>query len=199
VIPTDARCPDCGSLVRDGMAWCTLCHADLRSPEEKEAARLESSLVLVSGTGGIGSSGPAADEQLPAAADPADAAPVSSRGRHARPSSTTQLPAVLAVAPPAAAAALTHPAASSLDALQAATAAAAAESEAKLAELRQAGIDVDGMFQMLAADKSADPLTGFVQQRLGSKGSRAVAILVASAALTSLGILVMYVLGSVFG
>jgi len=195
-MPTDARCPDCGSLVRDQMAWCTLCHADLRSPEEKEAARLESALVLAAG-------GAARAGAVPVPADtgqdlpdtPASGSP-SPRGRHARPPSTVTLPAALTLAPTAAArtAAATVAAASS-----AAAAAAAAESEAKLAELREAGIDVDGMLQMLAADKAHDPLTGFVNDRLGSKGSRAIVILVASAVLTSLGILVMFVLGSVFG
>ena len=26
------RCPQCGALLRDDAAWCTLCHADLRPP-----------------------------------------------------------------------------------------------------------------------------------------------------------------------
>jgi len=197
-MPTDARCPDCGSLVRDQMAWCTLCHADLRSPEDKEAARLESALVLAAGSG-------ARDGAPPGLADPGfdllDVAGTSvapSRGRHARPSTAADLPAVLALAPAAPTAATTDLSAPAADAA-AATAAAAAESEAKLAELREAGIDVDGMLAMLAADKAHDPLTEFVNDRLGSKGSRAIVILVASAALTSVGILVMFVLGSVFG
>lgn len=77
--------------------------------------------------------------------------------------------------------------------------ASAAETEAKLHELLEAGIDVDAMLQVLAADKGADPLTGFVNDRLGSKGSRAIAIIVASTALTSLGILIMWALGTFFG
>ena len=203
-MPTDARCPDCGSLVRDQMAWCTLCHADLRSPEEKEAARLESALVLAAGGAARAGAVPVpADTGQDLSAAPASGSP-SPRGRHARPSSTVTLPAVLALAPTAAArtADASGPAtdpATVAAASAAASAAAAAESEAKLAELREAGIDVDGMLQMLAADKAHDPLTGFVNDRLGSKGSRAIVILVASAVLTSLGILVMFVLGSVFG
>jgi hypothetical protein len=184
VTPTDTRCPDCGSLVRAGMSWCTLCHADLRSEEEKEAARLEPSLLLVPGGADDLALTQSALTQS-ALAQSALAQSVPTRGRHARPSPTpaAELPLAL-VAAPGTAADPDGP---------------AAESEAKLAELREAGIDVEGMLQMLAADKGSDPLTGFVKERLGSKGSRAIAILLASAALTSLGILLMFVLGSIFG
>lgn len=206
--PTDTRCPDCGSLVRPGMSWCTLCHADLRSEEEKEAARLESSLLLVpsGATVTAGDDGIADDFATPTARSLAGSVPgagnaLPSRGRHARPSATPamELPPALIGTPGTPETATAPEGASAQLSAEAVAAAAAAESEAKLAELRQAGIDVDGMLQMLAADKGSDPLTGFVTERLGSKGSRAVAILIASVALTSIGILVMFVLGSVFG
>ncbi len=32
------RCPHCSSAIRPGAAWCSLCHADLRSDEERAAA-----------------------------------------------------------------------------------------------------------------------------------------------------------------
>jgi len=34
---TDARCPQCSAVVRAGSSWCTLCHADLRSAEQRAA------------------------------------------------------------------------------------------------------------------------------------------------------------------
>jgi hypothetical protein len=191
VTTTQTRCPECSSLVRPGMAWCTLCHADLRSEEEREAARAEADLVLAH-------SGASADEEDSAlVTDTApQAAPVASRGRHARPG-----PAV--VAPPAALPAATAGRTDvelDPDAAAAATAAAtAAETDAKLAELQAAGIDVESMIAMLAIDRRSDPVSTFVEQRLSTKGSRAIAIIVASVTLTSLGILSMYVLGTFFG
>jgi hypothetical protein len=179
------------------MSWCTLCHADLRSEEEKQAAMPEQALLLVPAAA-------AAEEQgVPQAAQATDH-PVVSRGRHARaaaPVADGSVPAALATAPSRPGATLDPAGVAALPDLSSDQVAAAlnAETEAKLAELREAGIDVDGMLQVLAADKDRDPLTGFVQQRLGSKGSRAIAILVASATLTALGILVMFALGSIFG
>jgi len=202
VTTADPRCPDCGSLVRTGMSWCTLCHADLRSQEEKDAARLESSLLLVAGGAQDTQDGAEVQELVSAhlGATSAAAGPTATaaaptgppRGRHARASAplATGVPLTSGEAGPAQA-----PTADlSFDAIAAAT---AAESEAKLAELREAGIDVDGMLAMLAADRGHDPLAGFVSERLGSKGSRAIVILVASAALTSIGVLVMFALGSI--
>ena len=203
--PTDPRCPDCGSLVRAGMGWCTLCHADLRTEQEKEAARVESSLALVAS--GAGLPAPPVGENASSAQSATDASTLSvaatpgvdssamagpGRGRHARATATSgdQMPA-------------DGPGPGELElagvelSAEDRAAATAAESEAKLAELRASGIDVDGMLAMLAADRGNDALTGFVKDRLDSKGSRAIAILVASAALTSLGILVMFALGSI--
>jgi hypothetical protein len=192
VTTTQARCPDCSSLVRPGMAWCTLCHADLRSDEEKAAAAAEASLVLAH-------SGGAESAEQADAADGTDApqvtqAPVASRGRHARPAPEAEaMPAVLAKLPAKLPADRIE-----LDA-DAAAVATAAETDAKLAELQAAGIDVDSMLAMLAIDKPRDPVTTFVEQRLSTKGSRAIAIIVASTTLTALCILVMFALGTFFG
>jgi len=36
-VTTEPRCPTCGSLVRPGADWCSLCHADLRPVAEAAA------------------------------------------------------------------------------------------------------------------------------------------------------------------
>ena len=195
---TPLRCPDCSSLVRAGSPWCSLCHADVRSDEEKEAARAETALlesavdptVLVALATGVEATATAAE------------AP---RGRHARPSTLplTALPLAADGPSRAGATALATAPGRRADTVADPTAddggpATSTETEDKIAELKQAGVDVDGMLQMLASTSGTDPLNGLVE-RLSSKGSRAVAVLVAAAALTVIGIALMFVLGTVFG
>jgi hypothetical protein len=185
VTTTELRCPECGSLVRAGVSWCSLCHADLRSDEEKEAARLEAEKLAGAGIsvpGALVVDSPA--EQVRAGAP--------TRGRHARPS--TSPTATLEHPAPR-----TAPAAAAESGELTATAPVPeAETEQKLAELQQAGIDVDGMLEMLASSTSADPLHGLVD-RISSKGSRAIAVIIASTALTAIGLGLMFVLGWIFG
>ncbi|MCW2543383.1 MAG: hypothetical protein JWM40_935 [Frankiales bacterium] len=37
-MPRHAACPACGAALRPGSPWCTLCYADLRTPEERPVA-----------------------------------------------------------------------------------------------------------------------------------------------------------------
>jgi hypothetical protein len=176
------------------MAWCTLCHADVRSDEEKEAARLEAEQIS-----GAGIMLPAELVLSPAESLVAAAPP---RGKHARPSTLSSLAALPAPAALPADAVLARAAgAGSVDVAELdapAGPSTSAETEQKLAELRQAGIDVDGMLAMLSSSASADPLHGLVD-RLSSKGSRAIAVIVASTALTAVIFGLMFLLGSLFG
>jgi hypothetical protein len=170
-VTTDRRCPECGSLARPDAGWCSLCHADLRSEEEKAAARPEREPT---GT---------ADEEplstyVPEWASRPDPTPATNatRGRHARPVDGPEPVGA------AGAAALTTLVASST---------AATDADAALAK---AGIDVQSMLSLLAAGEpdSLSPITG----RLSSKGSRAIAATVATVALIAFGIIAMFVLGS---
>lgn len=185
------------------MAWCTLCHADVRSEEEKEAARLEAEQIS-----GAGIMLPAELVLSPAESLVAAAPP---RGKHARPSTLSSLPALPAPAAPPALGRLAALAGNGVPARVAgagsvdvdeldapAGPSTSVETEQKLAELREAGIDVDGMLAMLSSSASADPLHGLVD-RLSSKGSRAIAVIVASTALTAVIFGLMFLLGSVFG
>jgi hypothetical protein len=191
VTTSDLRCPECGSLVRGGISWCTLCHADLRSDEEKEAARLEADK-----NSGVASSSAAAALVLDEALDPVGAMAAPARGRHARPGAVAE-PVALAVAGRLAAA----PAAAKPAAVEPTTEtspATSGETIEKLAELKDAGIDVDEMLHMLATSSSGGFVDGLIA-RLSTKGSRAVAVVVGMACLTSLGLLLMFTLGSIFG
>ncbi len=176
------------------MAWCTLCHADVRSDEEKEAARLEAEQISAAGIMLPAELVLSPAESLVAATPP--------RGKHARPSTLSSLAALPAPgalpadAVPARAAGAVDVDVAELDAP--AGPSTSAETELKLAELRQAGIDVDGMLAMLSSGASADPLHGLVD-RLSSKGSRAIAVIVASTALTAVIFGLMFLLGSFFG
>ena len=186
---TSLRCPECSSLVRAGSPWCSLCHADVRSDEEKEAARAEAALLEAA----VDSP---AREPAPTTVEAAGAGAEAPRGRHARPST---LP--LKVDSPAAAgttALATAPDSSSAPAAESDGAAMSNETEDKIAELKQAGVDVDGMLQMLASTSGTDPLNGLAE-RLSLKGSRAVAVLVAAATLTAIGLGLMFLLGTLFG
>ena len=183
---TPLRCPECTSLVRAGSPWCSLCHADVRSDEDKAAALAETALLEAAVE-------PPVREPVPAGAE----AP---RGRHARPSN---LPLSAHSATNSATAAgstalATAPGSSSAPVAESDGAVTSTETEDKIAELKQAGVDVDGMLQLLASTSGTDPLNGLVE-RLSSKGSRAVAVLVAAAALTAIGIGMMFLLGTFFG
>ena len=61
------------------------------------------------------------------------------------------------------------------------------------AALIKAGVDVDAMMSLLAADQ-AKPLPG-LSGRLANKGNRAIAAVVAVVALTALGVVAMTLLG----
>lgn len=184
---TELRCAECGSLVRAGDQWCSLCHADLRSDEEKEAARLEAEQLASAGiTLPTDALVDASTNTVGAAAAP--------RGRHARPSVEV---GVAAHRPTLTAAPATSADLPGLTA-SVSTIATAAETEEKLAELKEAGVDVDGMLQMLASSSVGGPLDGLID-RVSSKGSRAIVVIVASTVLTALGIGLMFLLGSFFG
>ncbi len=180
---TERRCPDCSSLVRPDAEWCSLCHADLRTEEQKAAARPAPEWAE-----------PALDpEPAPevAAPDPTAelAAAATPRGRHARPPGTAQTsePADGAGSP-VAGPVLTHPA---VGLGAGSTSAMTADADAALAK---AGVDVQSMLSLLAAGEpdALSPITG----RLSSKGSRAVAAAVATVALIAVAILTMFVIGS---
>ena len=190
---TPLRCPECSSLVRAGSPWCSLCHADVRSDEEKAAALAETALLEAAVESPL-------HEPVPAGVEAAGAGAQAPRGRHARPS-TLPLSAHSATSSAAAAgstALATAPGSSSAPVAESDGPASSTETEDKIAELKQAGVDVDGMLQLLASTSGTDPLNGLVE-RLSSKGSRAVAVLVAAAALTAIGIGLMFLLGTFFG
>ena len=207
---TDLRCPECSSLVRAGMSWCSLCHADVRSEEEKEAARAEAALLVGSGvtlSDGTVSDGTLSDGTLSdgtlsdgTLSDVAvhdvtselaivdHESPVPTRGRHARPSAVSHEPVPIRPVEPVAtgeSAGVAGPATS-------------AETQHKLEELKAAGIDVDEMLHMLASDDDSGPLKGLVD-RISSKGSRAIAVMIGATVLTVIGFGLMFVLGSIFG
>jgi hypothetical protein len=69
-VTTEPRCPACGSLVRPGADWCSLCHADLRPAPERTP---EPALVDVA---------------------PVEAAPVESHAVHAAPAGPLAVDAV---------------------------------------------------------------------------------------------------------
>jgi hypothetical protein len=172
-VTTDRRCPACGSLVRPDAGWCSLCHADLRTDEEKAAARPAPEWVETAG------SPEHSDEAtVPDWATELAAVAPEPRGRHARPAGGSE--------PDVPAAAVAGPATSGL-----ALSPAAADVDAALAK---AGVDVQSMLSLLAAGEPDPlaPLTG----RLASKGSRAVAATAATVALLAIGILAMFALGS---
>ena len=190
---TPLRCPECSSLVRTGSPWCSLCHADVRSDEEKAAALAETALLEAAVESPL-------HEPVPAGVEAAGAGAQAPRGRHARPS-TLPLSAHSATSSAAAAgstALATAPGSSSAPVAESDGPASSTETEDKIAELKQAGVDVDGMLQLLASTSGTDPLNGLVE-RLSSKGSRAVAVLVAAAALTAIGIGLMFLLGTFIG
>lgn len=182
---TERRCPECSSLVRPDAEWCSLCHADLRTEEQRAAARPAPEWVE-----------PAVDPDpspSPAAAAPdrtAELAAVAApRGRHARPAGSTD------GAQPADPADGAQPVPGPVPARPAvglgSTSAMSADADAALAK---AGVDVQSMLSLLAAGEpdALSPITG----RLSSKGSRAVAAAVATVALIAVAILTMFVIGS---
>ncbi len=175
---TERRCPGCSSLVRPDAAWCSLCHADLRSAEEKAAALPESEPVeALPALDPVRSPDPTgwADE-LAAAAAPGP------RGRHARPGAPADPPVVVQAPGPFGARGVMA---------TGATASTVTDADAALAK---AGVDVQSMLSLLAAGEP-DPLAP-ITGRLSSKGSRAVAATLATVALIVVGILTMFVLGS---
>jgi hypothetical protein len=190
-VTTGTRCPACGSMVRPDASWCSLCHADLRSEEEKAAARPPEPW--------LDDPAPAPDwanvapsTELPTAADVtvvADAAEVNSRGRHARPASETAVtttPAPTNEPQPAAASTTTVPELSGQSTVS---------TPNPDAVLTKAGVDVDAMMSLLAADQSK-PLTP-LSSRLTNKGNRAIAAIIAAVALICLGIVAMTLAGLV--
>lgn len=188
---SDLRCPECGSLVRGGISWCTLCHADLRSDEEKEAARLEADRLA-----GVALPSALVLDDATDARDKVGAMTAPPRGRHARPGTVTDPVAAVVASRLAAKPSTAKPAA--LEPTAEPGPATSDETIEKLAELKDAGIDVDEMLHMLATSSSG----GFVDRmidRLSTKGSRAIAVVVGIAFLTSLGLLLMFTLGSIFG
>jgi hypothetical protein len=75
-----SRCPACSALVRRDQDWCTLCHADLRPPEQRPSAAAEEPAAPTDTLELLPSAAAALmlDERPAAAAQPA--------GKHARPS-----------------------------------------------------------------------------------------------------------------
>ena len=195
---TDLRCPGCGSLVRPEAGWCSLCHEDLRSEEDKAAAlRVEEWATVpaapdqgtdwdaeLSALAADPDEGPAVlrgDPGVrgdPGSHEPSAEVPVPVRGRHAKPAQSAPVP-------------LDHSATPTADAPG--TAGAGTDlSEVDLV-LAKAGIDVRGMLELLAANEP--PPLGPLSGRLVTKSQRTIAILVAALALTAAGLLVMFVLG----
>lgn len=177
-------------MVRPDAAWCSLCHADLRTQEERAAARPPEPWVadVVEEVPAWASGSAAAAGAAPADLA-ADLALAERRGRHAR-----QAPAASAVTDPAAGrTADPQPAAVQATAELATVGSPVLGLPDPDAVLAHAGVDVEAMMSLLAAaqTKPLAPISG----RLASKGSRAIAAVVAVVALTALGILVMSVLG----
>jgi hypothetical protein len=194
-VTTGTRCPACGSMARPDASWCSLCHADLRSEEEKAAARppepwvdetVEAPEWVHAPTSDV-VDGPDATSTVSTtdATDGTDATDEAAlaaerRGRHARPSDGT----ALAITPDVtmAGAVATMPGAPAPSGPTAADVA-----------LIKAGVDVDAMMSLLAADQSK-PLPA-LSGRLANKGNRALAAVVAVVTLTALGVLAMTLLG----
>ncbi len=182
---TERRCPGCSSLVRPDAEWCSLCHADLRTEEQKAAARPAPEWVEP-----VVDPGPSPEVAAPDWTDELAAA-AAPRGRHARPAGAAQSsePADTAARPVAgpvpARPAVGHGAGTSP------VSAVSADADAALAK---AGVDVQSMLSLLAAGEpdALSPITG----RLSSKGSRAAAAAVATVALIAVAILAMFVIGS---
>jgi len=178
-------------MVRPDASWCSLCHADLRSDEEKAAAR--SSVPAWGEEAGPDPASWAPTELLTArtaAATPTEAEVETEveerRGRHARHA------APVGTAPAGTAPVATAPVGAEPGGigLPAAGSVGGSDPDAVLAKV---GVDVDAMMSLLASDqsKALTPLSS----RLSSKGNRAIAVLVAAGALTAGGILLMTVLG----
>ena len=88
----DLRCPQCSAQTSPGADWCTLCFADLRPKEMREAPAVPPAAEAVPGTE------PAVDAAVGAALEPA----ARGNGKHARAATTyddTALTAVPAVTP----------------------------------------------------------------------------------------------------
>jgi hypothetical protein len=183
-VTTGTRCPACGSMVRPDASWCSLCHADLRSEEEKAAARPPEPWLDESVEAPVWAPAP---QQVEPVSDPVAAAVTAGttateaerRGRHARPAEAVPRAAAAVstdehVAPPE-------------------TAAASAVASNADAALAKAGVDVEAMMSLLAADRSM-PLPS-LSGRLASKGNRAIAAVIAAVGLIAVGIVVMTLLG----
>jgi hypothetical protein len=192
-------------MVRPDASWCSLCHADLRSEEEKAAARppepwLDEPAaevptwvqaadpapdhVPVAATTGITSAEMTSADTASAAMTSADMAAAERRGRHARPSAgpSGEPQTVVPVG-----------AASPVAAAESSPVATDVSGPSPDAVLTKAGIDVEAMMSLLAADQTK-PLPS-LSGRLASKGNRAIAAVVAVVALTAVGIVVMTLLG----
>ena len=189
---TGTRCPACGCMVRPDAGWCSLCHADLRSEEEKAAARppepWSDETVEAPAWAHVPSSALADDPSTASTADAAAAAALAAdrRGRHARPSEQAPEPSGhdVRTAPDVTSAlgvTTTHDVARS------------AVVTSADAALIKAGVDVDAMMSLLAADQ-AKPLPA-LSGRLANKGNRAIAAVLAVVTLTAVGVVVMTVLG----
>ncbi len=148
--PTGSRCPSCGSLRRPNADWCSLCHADLRSEEEKAAARPvreepEQPHELVDPAAVSGTDRDATDWAAELAALSVTTAP---RGRHARPPAPAAEPSLPITRRGMPAPASTTPASP------------VAESRVD-AVLAEAGVDVQALLARLAAEPDPlAPLTG---------------------------------------
>jgi len=200
-VTTGTRCPACGSMVRPGSSWCSLCHADLRSEEEKAAARppepwlddtVEAPLWAPAPRSAVvddGAPGPTyatapepagwATETVTATTTETESA-TERRGRHARPAEA---------APTSASSGSTIDHAAG-PASAGSTAVAGPSADAVLTE---AGVDVQAMMSLLAADQTT-PLPS-LSGRLAYKGNRAIAAVLAAVGLIVVGVVVMTVLG----
>ncbi len=200
---TDLRCTACGSLVRPGAGWCSLCHEDLRSEEEQAAARAQArpweaevaeAEAAEAEAAGDEAAGIESARTETAGTETADetVTVAAGSGRHRRHAAAaaagTGTATATAPRPDIA------PADASAEATASQPATLASASLASLASLADAGIDVDGMLELLAANEP-HPL-GPLHEKLADKTTRIVAVLVAVSVLTGLSLLIMFLLGS---
>jgi hypothetical protein len=172
-----SRCPACSALVRRDQDWCTLCHEDLRPPEQRPSAAVQAEPATDPSAHELdgpmlGDAAADSDPLLAARSVLVDErpAPVAPAGKHARPAD----PQVSAVAP------------------QVGHATPAGTSEGKLDDAEIAALIVQ-----LAAE-SPDPVSGLMSRLPESQGTRALLALMVGGGLATILVGLSYVLGLFF-